>query len=62
MIYVCVGFRVDTVRSVEFGRAKDLEQLLVRLKDCFERKDADFVSIRRVMTPETEQEPSQNEP
>ncbi len=61
MIYICVGFKVDRARSVEYGKAKDMEQLFVRLKDCFERKDADFVSIRRVMSAELEQEPSQSE-
>ena len=60
-MYICVGFKVDIERSVEYGKAKDLEQLNVRVKDCFERKDADFVSIRRVKTPETETGLSQNE-
>lgn len=61
MLYICVGFKVDTARSVEYGKAKNMEQLYVRVKDCFERKDADFVSIRRVMSAELEQEQPQSE-
>ena len=48
MVYVIVGFRVDSENSVYYKKCRDIEELKHALWVAFERKKADFVSIRRV--------------
>ena len=47
-VYVLTGFRVDEERSVYYRKCKSLEELKRALVVAFERKGADFVSIRKV--------------
>jgi hypothetical protein len=47
-VYVLVGFRVDEERSVYYRKCKSIEELKKALVVAFERKGADFVSIRKV--------------
>ena len=46
--YVIVGFRVDSENSIYYKKCRDIEELKRALWYAFERKDADFVSIRKV--------------
>lgn len=46
--YVIVAFKVDSVNSIYYSRCSDIEQLKGRLWYAFEKKDADFVSIRKI--------------
>jgi len=48
MVYVIVGFRVDSEKSIYYRKCKDIEDLQKKLWYVFERLDADFVSIRKV--------------
>ena len=53
MIYIVIGNRIDKEKSVYKAYALNLEQLSVRMKDCFERKDAEIVTVRRFTPPAT---------
>jgi len=50
MIYTIVGFRVDEKRSVYYGTAKTIEECLQKIDTAFERKEAQFISVRRIET------------
>jgi hypothetical protein len=47
-VYVLTGFRVDKERSVYYRKCKSIEELKRAIVVAFERKGADFVSIRKV--------------
>jgi hypothetical protein len=47
-VYVLVAFKVDEERSVYYRKCKSIEELKRALVVAFERKGADFVSIRKV--------------
>lgn len=48
MIYVIVGFRVDTANSVYYGKAKDLDECLRKIRIAFEKHEAEFISLRKI--------------
>jgi len=48
MKYVIVGFKVDEENSIYYRKCKDIRELQRALYIAFEKKDADFVSIRKV--------------
>jgi len=48
MVYVIVAFRVSEENSIYYKKCKDIEELKRALWYAFEKKDADFVSIRKV--------------
>ena len=47
-MYVIVGFRTDTSKSVYYGKAKDLEEMALKTARAFARRRAQFISIRYV--------------
>jgi len=46
--YVIVAFRVDEENSIYYRKCKDIKELQRSLYTAFEKKDADFVSIRKI--------------
>jgi|GEM_PF-3472757 len=48
MKYVIVGFKVNEENSIYYKKCKDIRELQRALYIAFEKKDADFVSIRKV--------------
>jgi len=48
MKYVIVAFKVSMENSIYYKKCKDIEQLKGALWFAFEKKDADFVSIRKI--------------
>jgi len=48
MVYVIVAFKVSEERSVYYRKCVDIRELQKALWYAFEKKDADFVSIRKV--------------
>ena len=46
--YVIVAFRVDKDNSIYYKKCKDINELQRSLYVAFEKKDADFVSIRKI--------------
>ena len=48
MKYVIVAFRVDEENSIYYKKCKNITELQRALYTAFEKKDADFVSIRKV--------------
>ncbi len=52
-MFIVIGNRIDKERSVYKATAQNLAQLNVRIEDCFKRKDAEIVTIRRFTAPET---------
>lgn len=50
-MFIVIGNRIDKEASVYKATAQNLEQLSVRLKDAFERKDAEIVTVRRFTPP-----------
>ena len=47
-MYIIVGFRVDSERSIYYRKCKDIDELKLALEQAFTSRKADFVSIRRV--------------
>ena len=50
--YVIVAFKVSEENSIYYKKCKNIEELKRALETAFEVKNADFVSIRRVVKPE----------
>lgn len=48
MVYVIVAFKVDKENSIYYKKCKDIKELQKSLWYAFEKKDADFISIRKV--------------
>ena len=48
LMYVIVGFRTDTSKSVYYGKAKGLEEMAKKTVQAFEKRGAQFISIRYV--------------
>ena len=48
MVYVIVGFRVDSDKSIYYKKCSDIRELQKSVWYVFEKKRADYVSIRRV--------------
>ena len=48
MKYVIVAFKVSEENSVYYRKCGDIVELQRALYTAFEKKDADFVSIRKV--------------
>ncbi|MEB3779954.1 MAG: hypothetical protein GSR85_06975 [Desulfurococcales archaeon] len=48
-MYVIVGFRVNEEKSIYYRKCRSLSELQKALWIAFERRNADFVSIRRVL-------------
>ncbi|MHC1629270.1 MAG: hypothetical protein ACXQTI_10665 [Candidatus Nezhaarchaeales archaeon] len=48
MKYVIVAFRVDEENSIYYKKCKNIKELQRSLYIAFEKKDADFVSVRKV--------------
>ena len=48
MVDVIVGFRVDSDKSIYYKKCKDIRELQKSVWYVFEKKHADFISIRRV--------------
>ena len=46
--FVIVGFRVDREKSIYYKKCKDIDELERALRIVFEKRDADFVSIRKI--------------
>jgi len=46
--YVIVAFKVTEENSIFYRKCRDIEELKRALEYAFEKKDADFVSIRKV--------------
>ena len=46
--YIIVAFRVDSENSIYYKKCADIEDLKGKLWYAFEKKDADFVSIRKI--------------
>lgn len=47
-LYIVVGFRVDRQRTVYYKKCRDLGELYEAVATAFVRRDADFISIRKV--------------
>jgi len=47
-IYVVVRFKVSEERSVFYKKCRDIKELQRALTHAFEKKDCDFISIRKV--------------
>lgn len=45
-MYVIVGFKVNSARSVYYGKAKDVKELQEKVALAFVSRGAEFVSIR----------------
>jgi len=43
-----VAFRVDRENSIYYRKCRDIKELQRALYTAFEKRDADFVSIRKV--------------
>lgn len=46
--YVVVGFKVNNKRSVYYGTAHDLEACLKAVRTAFEKREAEFISLRKI--------------
>lgn len=47
-MYIIVGFKVDSERSVYYAKAKDLDELAKKLAVAFEKRQAQFASVRYI--------------
>ena len=47
-IYIVAGFRVDRQRTVYYRKCRDLGELYEAVATAFIRRNADFISIRKV--------------
>jgi len=47
-LYVVVGFRVDEENSVYYRKCRGVEELKKCVEDAFTKKNADFISVRRI--------------
>jgi len=48
MVYVIVAFKVNEENSIYYRKCRDIQELKRALEVAFEKKDADFISIRKV--------------
>jgi len=46
--YVIVAFKVSEENSIYYSKCADVNELQKKLWYAFEKKDADFVSIRKI--------------
>jgi len=47
-MYVIVAFKVNMENSIYYRKCKDIKELQKALWYAFEKKNADFVSIRKI--------------
>jgi len=47
-VYIVVGFRVDTERSVYYRKCVGIEELKKCVEEAFVKRNSDFISVRRV--------------
>ena len=49
VVYVVVGFRIDSDKSVYYKKCRTTQEMLRAVAKAFEERGAQFISIRRVV-------------